>query len=203
MISKDADYFLDVQTQTGWGRTLYGFAKWCDPKPGTKVLDVGCGPGLLPAIFSRFGCQAVGVDIDVEMFKPAPLHPTMVIADAMRLPFTPQSFDLISATNLLFLIPQPVTVLIEMKRLLCARGKLALLNPSEHLNTQSAIAFAREEGLVGLAKKTLFNWARRAEENHRWTEGETRELFAEAGLTCMECVVKVGPGFGRYAWGRA
>ena len=26
MLGKDADYFQELQTQTGWGRTLYGFA---------------------------------------------------------------------------------------------------------------------------------------------------------------------------------
>jgi len=204
MDNRDADYFLELQTQTGWGRTLYGFARWCDPAPGSLTLDVGCGPGLLPAIFSRFGCVATGVDIDREMFSPTPLHPGVLVADGMRLPFMPQSFDLITATNLLFLLPDPLPLpmLVEIKRLLHPGGKLAMLNPSENLNVQAAMTFASEERLAGLAKSSLFTWARRAEENHRWSEDETRAIYAGAGIKCEACILKVGPGFGLFSWGR-
>jgi SAM-dependent methyltransferase len=199
---RDADYFLELQTQTGWGRTLYGFARWCGPAPGSLTLDVGCGPGLLPAIFSRFGCIASGVDIDREMFNPAPLHPGVLVADGMKLPFKPQSFDLITATNLLFLLPDPLPMLVEIKRLLRPGGKLAMLNPSEHLNIQAAMTFASEQRLEGLAKSTLLSWARRAEENHRWTDDETQVIYAGAGMKCEACILKVGPGFGRFSRGR-
>lgn len=201
MFTKDADYFLELQTQTGWGRTLYGFEEWCAPKPGRFALDVGCGPGLLPAIFSRFGCRAVGLDLDPEMFHPSPLYPIMAVADVNALPFTSKTFDLITATNLLFLLPQPILALIEMKRLLRTGGRVALLNPSENINEQAAIAFAEERKLEGVARGTLLNWARRAEENHHWTEDETRALYANAGMKCVASILKVGPGFGRFSWG--
>jgi len=201
VLNRDADYFLELQTRTGWGRTLYGFAKWCETQPGWYTLDVGCGPGLLPAIFSSFGCKAVGVDIDVEMFHPSPLHPMVAIGDACWLPCKPRLFDLITATNLLFLLPQPIEVLLEMKRLLVPGGKLAMLNPSENLSQGAALAFARQQGLAGVAQDTLLNWARRAEAHQRWTEEETRGLFAQAGLVYMGSVLKVGPGFGRFSCG--
>lgn len=203
VLNRDADYFLELQSRTGWGRTLFGFAKWCKPERGWWVLDVGCGPGLLPAIFASLGCISLGADLDAEMFKPAPLHPAVVVADGGRLPFKPHSFDLITATNLLFLLPQPVVVLVGMRQLLKPGGRLALLNPSELLNAGAAMTFASEEGLDGIARTTLFNWARRAEENRRWTEEETRELFTAAGMRCEVCALKVGPGFGRFSMGRA
>ena len=203
MLPKDADYFLELQTQTGWGKTLYDFAGWCDPQPGWLTLDVGCGPGFLPAIFSRLGCRAVGVDIDPEMFRPSPLHPAIAVADGAWLPFNFHTFDLITATNLLFLVPQPSLVLIEMKRLLRPGGKLAMLNPSQNLNEQAAIAFAQERGLEGMARDTLINWARRAETNHRWTEAETQELYAHAEMRYTAGVLKIGPGFGLFSSGIA
>ncbi len=76
-----------------------------------------------------------------------------------------------------------------------------MLNPSEALNVQEAERFANEKGLQGLAQSTLVNWARRAEQNQRWTEDETVDLYHNAGMRCMECVQKVGPGFGRFSWG--
>lgn len=201
MFGRDADYFLELQTQTGWGRTLYSFAEWCSPQSGWLTLDVGCGPGLLPAIFSKFGCKSTGVDLDLHMFHPSPLHPAVVVADVYGLPFPVKSFDLITASNLVFLLSDPVRALVSMKQFLRFGGKLAMLNPSEQLNEQAALAFATARGLEGLARHTLLNWARRAVENHHWTEIETGDLYRSAGLQYMGSVLKVGPGFARFSWG--
>ena len=38
-----------------------------------------------------------------------------------------------------------------------------MLNPSEHLSDQAALAFVNEKGLDGVARETLLNWARRAD----------------------------------------
>lgn len=203
MLSKDSDYFHDLQTQTGWGHTLYRFAEWCDPIPGWLTLDAGCGPGLLPAILSRFGCQAVGIDLDLEMFKRAPIHPLVAAADVHALPFPAGTFDLITATNLLFLLPRQIPAMMEMKRLLRPGGKLALLNPSENLTVTAAAAFAEEKDLAGIALDTFLNWARRAEDNFHWSEAETQALFLQAGMKYMGSSVKIGPGFARFSWGSA
>ena len=201
MLSDDSSYFLELQTQTGWGRTLASFAEWCAPHPGWRTLDVGCGPGLLPALFARSHCQSIGIDLDLKMLNPSPLHPLVAVADIYSLPFSSQSFDLVSASNLLFLLPEPLTALREMKRLLRQKGQVVLLNPSEYINIQDAKAFADQRGLQGLARDTLLNWAARAESNHRWTETELLELLASAGLRLVETELKVGPGFARFARG--
>jgi SAM-dependent methyltransferase len=158
---------------------------------------------LLPAIFSRLGCRAVGVDYDPEMFRPSSLHPAIVVADGYRLPFNLHTFDLITATNLLFLLPQPSLLLIELKGFLRPGGRLAMLNPSQNLNEQEAIAYAQERGLEGMAKDTLINWAKRAEMNHHWTEAETQALFTDAGMKYIAGVLKIGPGFGFFSCGIA
>ena len=80
---------------------------------------------------------------------------------------------------------------------------MAVLNPSENLNIKAAGIFAVERGLDGVAKDTLLNWARRAEENYRWTEDGTQALFTNAGLRYMASSLKIGPGFGRFSWGAA
>ncbi len=201
MITRDADYYHELQTQTGWGRTLFGFAKWCAPQTGWVTLDVGCGPGLLPRIFAQMGCRAMGVDLDEAMFKPGPLHPDSVVGDIYQLPFKSQAFDLVTASNLVFLLAEPEMALMKMKTLLAPGGRVAMLNPSEELNEPAAIRFAEENGLIEIARQTLVNWARRAEANHHWTENETCEIYRHAGMRCVECVLKVGPGFGRFSRG--
>ena len=76
-----------------------------------------------------------------------------------------------------------------------------MLNPSEALNEQTALRFADENGLQGMARQTLLNWARRAVANYHWTEAETYALYHAAGMKCMGSQIKVGPGFGRFSWG--
>lgn len=201
MLDRDSEYFYALQTQTGWGRTLAGFVEWCEAQPGWITLDVGCGPGLLPALLEKKGCKTAGVDLDEGMFRPRPIHKAVAAADVFALPFAAQTFDLITASNLLFLLDQPTLALVEMKRLVKHGGKVALLNPTEILNVEAAEYFAGQRGLEGMARDTFVNWARRAEANHRWTEDEIRALYSSAGLKYMAGIIKVGPGFARFSWG--
>jgi SAM-dependent methyltransferase len=201
MLDKDSEYFLELQTKTGWGKTLLNFAEWCSPEPEWVCLDVGCGPGLFPAILAEMNCYAVGVDLDARMFKPQPVHARVVLGDAYFLPFIPLSFDLITAVNVLFLLNEPERAMRKISPLLKPGGKLAMLNPSEFLDEDAASNFANERSLTGLARDTLINWAKRATVHQRWTEDATRVLYHQAGLICVESVLKVGPGFARFSWG--
>lgn len=192
--------FLEVQTQTAWGRVLAGFAQWCAPQPDWITLDVGSGPGLLPALFAERGCRAFGCDLDDAVLRRR-LYSSLVQADACWLPFSSETFDLVTATNVLFLLPEALMTLQEMKRLLRPGGVLALLNPSERMSVSAAAALADERGLRGLDRQSLLDWAQRAEAHHRWDEEQTINLFAEAGFCKIEMTLKVGSGLARWAKG--
>jgi ubiquinone/menaquinone biosynthesis C-methylase UbiE len=193
----DFSDFLEVQTRTAWGRTLADFASFCDPEPVARTLDVGCGPGLLPAIFSQKGCRSLGVDIDFSLLT-SHLSLSLAVANAFSLPFPAGTFNLVTAVNLLFLLDNPIRALQEMVRVVKPSGQICLLNPSEHISVEAATLLADERGLQGKARGSLLNWARNAEEHIRWTEGETKELLAAAKLELVESVLRVGPGFARY-----
>jgi ubiquinone/menaquinone biosynthesis C-methylase UbiE len=160
-------------------------------------LDVGCGPGLLPALLVERGCRAIGVDLDFAP-RPSRLHPALVQADALRLPFAPAAFDLITASNMLFLLPDPQAALAEMARLLLSGGLLALLNPSERMSVAAATTLADKRELTGLDRQSLLDWAARAEAHPRWGEAEIRRLLETAGFEIIESVLKVGPGLARW-----
>lgn len=198
---RDADYFLALQTQAGWGRILSRFRDWIAPQAGWLALDIGCGPGLLPALLAQRGCRALGVDLTPEMFQPEPLHPQVAVANVKHLPFPAQTFDLITASNLLFLLPDPQLALHQATRLLHPGGQIATLNPSEHLTVAAAEQLAEARGLSGLARTTLLNWAVRAESHFHWTEAETVQLFSAVGLELIETCTTMGPGFARFAQG--
>lgn len=193
--------FLAIQTQTAWGRALKVFAAWCNPAKGSHCLDIGCGPGLLPAIFEEAGCQAFGVDIDLHVLLLGRLHRDLAQGLAQRLPFSHTTFDLVTASNLLFLLPNPSPVLLEIGRVLQPHGVLCVLNPSEILDVKTATAVAEERGLKGIARDSLINWARRAEMNHHWTAEGLKVLFSEAGFQLVESKLQIGPGFARFGRG--
>jgi SAM-dependent methyltransferase len=164
-------------------------------------LDVGCGPGLLPALFAQRGCKSFGVDLDFGLLATR-LVPALAQADAFTLPFHTSTFNLVTATNLLFLLDDPARALREWRRVLEPGGELCLLNPSENLSVAAARRLADERGLEGTGRESLLNWASNADTHFRWTENETRELLSRAGLRLEESVLRVGPGFARFAHAR-
>jgi SAM-dependent methyltransferase len=193
--------FLAIQTQTGWARALQGFADWCRPQAGWLTLDVGCGPGLLPALLAERGCRAFGVDLD-EASLAQRLYAPLAQAGAERLPFPAALFHLVTASNLLFFLPEPARALREMRRVVRVDGWVALLNPSERMSVAVATEFADQRGLVGLDRSSLLDWAARAQAHCRWDEAGLAVLFAQAGLSLQESALKFGPGLARLARGR-
>ncbi len=197
----DFSNFLDVQTRTAWGRTLAEFASFCAPGPASLILDIGCGPGLLPAIFAREGHTVFGIDTDFSLLSSS-LSCNLIQAEALKLPFRSSTFDSVTATNVLFLLDDPLPALREWKRVLAPNGELCLLNPSETLSVSAASRLVAERRLDGTARDSLLNWARNAESHFRWTEAETRDLLSQAGLWLEESVLRVGSGFARFARAR-
>ena len=72
-------------------------ARLVDPRPGMKVLDVGCGTGTHLALYAASGCGVTGVDLNPDMIARAAsrLGPEADVqeADATDLPFGDDAFD--------------------------------------------------------------------------------------------------------------
>lgn len=193
--------FYSIQTQTGWRHALESFAHWCDPPPGRLVLDVGCGPGLFIQLLRQRGCFAWGVDLDEDELRQIQPNPLGAVADAHLLPFPAQTFQMLTASNLLFFIGDPVAVLREMARLALPGGQVCLLNPSERLSLESAEGLVQQRDLQGIARRSLLDWARRAENHRRWNDAEMEALYSQAGLMLLETTLKIGPGLARFTRG--
>jgi SAM-dependent methyltransferase len=118
------------------------------------------------------------------------------------MPFPAGLFHLVTATNLLFFLPDPEAALREMRRLVRPDGWVALLNPSERMSLSLATGFADQRGLLDLDRTSLLDWATRAEAHCRWDEAALAALFTEAGLSLQESALKFGPGLARLARGR-
>ena len=101
-----------------------------------RVLDVGCGTGLLAARIRREldGAQAVGCDFSRGMLHRAAAHEPgapWVQGDALRLPFRAGSFDAVVSSESFHWFPDPAAALAEFHRALAPGGRafIALVNP--------------------------------------------------------------------------
>jgi trans-aconitate methyltransferase len=76
----------------GYGRELISLL---EPRPGERILDVGCGTGHLTKLIDDSGARAVGMDSSPSMVEAArSRYPglTFVLADAREFSF-PEPFD--------------------------------------------------------------------------------------------------------------
>ncbi len=195
-----SEYFLELQTETGWGRMLASFARWCAPEPGQMVLDVGCGPGLLPSFFAKTGARAYGSDMDPKMFV-QPLHPDVLIADIFAMPFHDEYFDMITASNLFYLLSDPLYAMQSIIRLVKPGGQICLLNPSEQMSIAAAEKLADDSDLSGVARESLLGYGQRAEECFRWSEEDLEGIYKDIGFSLTYTTTKMGTGLVRYAKG--
>jgi 2-polyprenyl-3-methyl-5-hydroxy-6-metoxy-1,4-benzoquinol methylase len=107
--------------------------------PSGKVLDVGCGWGLTPAVLARLGFRAVGIDLLDDGFRAARricgangVEFGLVRGDAARLPFRDCAFNAVTAVEVLEHVYETdrERVCAELYRVLSHGGVLALSTPN-------------------------------------------------------------------------
>jgi trans-aconitate methyltransferase len=97
-----------------------------DPKPGERILDLGCGPGQLTQRIAEHGASVVGLDAAPEMIGQArqnypKLH--FVLQDATKLGFQDE-YDAIFSNAALHWMPEVEAVAEGMYRALRNNGRL-------------------------------------------------------------------------------
>lgn len=196
-----ADYFTHVQATPGWEAVLQSFYRFADVPPVARVLDVGCGPGSLARQLTRDGHIVTGIDADPLMIDRAQelaadrnSQINFEVGNVQQLRFDSASFDVALATNVIFLIPDPLAGLKEMARVVRSGGIIAMLNPSPNMTLAAADSLANDQHLEGLARTSLVNWAKAAAINRRFSHAEAHDLFTQTGLTDVSWIEKVGPG---------
>lgn len=126
---------------TPLGRRLVDLAR---PRPGERVLDVGCGRGacLFPAAEEVGPAgKAVGIDLAPDMVRQTAAEASrrglrqvrVIEGDAEAPDLSPKSYDVVLAGLALFFLPDPAAAVRAYARLLRRNGRLAVswLGPDE------------------------------------------------------------------------
>ena len=94
-----------------------------------RLLDIGCGGGVLAEEFARLGCQVTGIDIATESIAVARAHARTQglfidyqTGSAAQLPFDENSFEVVSCCDVLEHIPDWEGVIVEVERVLKLGG---------------------------------------------------------------------------------
>jgi ubiquinone/menaquinone biosynthesis C-methylase UbiE len=96
---------------------------------GTKVLDVGTGPGVVAAEAVRRGAKVTAVDADPEMAETAARNVPGLdtqVAVLPDLPFEDGAFDAVVGNFVINHVGEPGRALAEFRRVLRPGGRLAL-----------------------------------------------------------------------------
>ena len=104
-------------------------------KPGSHILEVGVGTGINTSLYPQH-CQITGIDLSSSMLDKARervarerlRNVRLIEMDAANLMFADESFDIVYAPYLISVVPDPVTVACEMRRVCKPGGKIIILN---------------------------------------------------------------------------
>jgi ubiquinone/menaquinone biosynthesis C-methylase UbiE len=156
--------------------------------PGSRVLDVGTGPGFLLEFLvqTRPDLDLWGLDLARDMIRRARPRPEApipgrsfkwVVADALALPFPARSFDLALATFSFHLWRRPADGLAEMGRIVKPGGWVWIYELRREVPVSELQAFAREEKLPFLLVYLGFLGTSRL---HALSAGDFRRILSEA-----------------------
>ena len=105
------------------------------PKPfsGLRILDVGCGGGLLTEPLQRLGANVTGLDASAEAIKAAKEHASVVgldidyrIGDLSSIPNELDQFDVVIASEVIEHVLDPQSFIEEIHKLISPGGKLII-----------------------------------------------------------------------------
>jgi SAM-dependent methyltransferase len=114
-------------------RTLVHVAiRTLGPRPGERILEVGCGPGAGLQALRAAGALTGGVDPSPQMLElarkrtAASQRTELFCAPAEWLPFVDGAFHAILAVDCLHLCAAPMRAMCEMRRVLRPGGRLVV-----------------------------------------------------------------------------
>jgi ubiquinone/menaquinone biosynthesis C-methylase UbiE len=121
---------------------------------GIRILDVGCGTGLLFGNTVDRADFTVGIDISRGLIQEAKKktqhcrNVALVLADADNMPLLDKSFDTIFAVTLLQNMPTPTATLTEFKRVARQAASIVVTGLKKHFTQEGFLKMLHEADLI-------------------------------------------------------
>jgi ubiquinone/menaquinone biosynthesis C-methylase UbiE len=155
-------------------------------RPGTRILDCGCGPGAIAADVAEHIApgEVIGVDIEPSQIDAARRRAAerglanahFEVASLYELPFPDTSFDVAYAHTVVQHLREPLRALREVRRVLAPRGLLGLRD-----DDWGAYLWEPRDPLVELAMELIFK-VMRHNGGDAFYPRHQRRLLREAGF---------------------
>ncbi len=167
-----------------WQRMIHRYAQ--DARSNLSILEVGCGAGNFVKCLKGWypNARLSAIDLDEAVVAPCALrHPDVCFArtSSEQLPFASNSFDVISALQVIEHFPCPEDFLAEAHRVLRHEGVLLLATP----NTEGLAARRLGEAWPGI----------RPDHISLRTPNQWRSAITEAGFESLSEGTTLFAGF--------
>jgi 2-polyprenyl-6-hydroxyphenyl methylase/3-demethylubiquinone-9 3-methyltransferase len=157
-----------------------------------KVLDVGCGGGILAESMARRGAEVLGIDLATKPLRVAQLHAMEagverlryreVAAEALAAE-APASFDVVTCMEMLEHVPQPASV-VQACATLVKPGGWVFFSTINRNPKSFLFAIVGAEHVLKLLPKGTHEYARfiRPSELARWCRDAGLQLQGTRGM---------------------
>lgn len=180
------EYFAEIEKQRYAAEPfILDVAPFAEAR-GKRVLEIGVGLGTDHVRFARAGAEVTGVDLTpnaVEMVGRRlafeGLSSDLRVADAERLPFGDDSFDIVYSWGVLHHTPNTPRAVSEAVRVLRPGGRLCIMLYARHSWVSYGL-WVRQGLLKGRPQRTLADVLAHHMESpgtKGYTKGELRGMF--------------------------
>lgn len=129
--------FMSVRLE----KILYFFDLYFSCNKKKKILDAGCGPGMLLSKLLERGCNVTGIDVSEEMIKLANKRLSkldsqksynLLLSDIEGMPFANNLFDVVITSGVIEYLDSDDRVLREFYRVIRDKGMLIITVTNKH-----------------------------------------------------------------------
>lgn len=171
------------------------------PLEGQKVLDVGCGGGILADAMARKGAEVLGIDLAAKALRVASLH--ALEAQTPRVQYrevsveelareAPASFDTVTCMEMLEHVPDPQSVVTACSQLVKPGGWVFFSTINRNLKS-FALAIVGAEYILKMLPRGTHEYAKFIQ------PGELASACRNAGLDVLNVRgMQYNPLTGRY-----